>query len=121
MAVGASAVEGGAVEAGLAGQGLDVAAAADGDVAAEEPVHGGADTAFFLGSLVGADAHVSPDCLGGVRRGRRSRRPRAGHGRGRLAAGPSRSCGWVRGCRGTPWWWWPARPRWVGDKRGGWL
>ena len=43
VGVGACAVEGGAVDAGFAGEGLDVAFAAGWQVAVQEPVHGGAD------------------------------------------------------------------------------
>ena len=57
VGVGPGAVEGGPVDGGLAGEGLDVALAAGRDVAAQEPVDGGPDPVLVLLALVGADAH----------------------------------------------------------------
>jgi hypothetical protein len=47
--VGPVAVEGGAVDSGFAGEGIDVAFASGWEVAAEDPVHGGPDGALAAG------------------------------------------------------------------------
>ncbi len=57
VGVGPGAVEGGAVDGCLAGEGLNVALAAGRDVAAEEPVDGGPDPGLVVLALLGADAH----------------------------------------------------------------
>jgi hypothetical protein len=51
MGVGPVAVDGGAVDTGRESEGLDVAAAAGWDLAAQQPVHGGADAVLVLNSL----------------------------------------------------------------------
>jgi hypothetical protein len=56
VGVGPVAVEGRAVDAGFAGQGLDVAVAAGRDLAAQEPVHRRPDAVVVLGSLGRADS-----------------------------------------------------------------
>lgn len=58
VGVGAVAVEGGAVDVGFVGQGLDVAVSAGRDLAAQQPVHGGADTPFVRGAGRGGDPHA---------------------------------------------------------------
>ena len=63
--VGPGAVKRGAVDAGFAGEGLDVAVPAGRDLAAQEPVHGGPDAVLVLGSLGCGDSHAE-SLLGGV-------------------------------------------------------
>ena len=57
VGVGAGAVEGGAVDPGLECEGLDIAVAAGWDLAAQQPVHGGADAVLVLDALGGSDSH----------------------------------------------------------------
>jgi hypothetical protein len=58
--VGPVAVEGGAVDTGLAGESFDVAAPAGWDLAAQQPIHGGADAVLVLDALGGSDSHAWP-------------------------------------------------------------
>jgi hypothetical protein len=59
VGVGSSAVEGGAIDTGFGGKGLDIAAAAGWDLAAQKSVDGGADPILVLETLGGSDSHVS--------------------------------------------------------------
>jgi hypothetical protein len=58
IGVGPGAVEGGAVDASLGGEGCDVAAAAGRDLAAQEPVDRSADPVLVGGALGRGDPHV---------------------------------------------------------------
>ncbi|MEV0084744.1 hypothetical protein [Saccharopolyspora sp. NPDC050642] len=58
VGVGASAVEGGAIDTGFYGKGLGIAAPAGWDLAAQESVDGGADPILVLETLGGSDSHV---------------------------------------------------------------
>ena len=53
----AAAVEGGAVDAGLAGEGLDVALPAGRDVAAQEAAHGRPDPRLVVQELLAGEPH----------------------------------------------------------------
>jgi hypothetical protein len=66
VGVGSVAVEGGAVDACFAGQGLDVAVAAGRDLTAQEPVHRCPDAVVVLGALGRADSHGVSWSDGGV-------------------------------------------------------
>jgi hypothetical protein len=58
VSVRASAVERGAVDAGLVGESLDVALSAGRHLSSEEPVHGGPDAVLVLGPLGCGDSHA---------------------------------------------------------------
>src|SRR6266702_2080760 len=57
VGVGAAAVEGGAVDAGRDGEGLDVAFPAGRDAAVQEPGHGCPDLRLVAGELLPAESH----------------------------------------------------------------
>ena len=93
--VGVGAVEGGAGDPGGGREGLDVASAARGQVAAQELVGGGADAGLGLLALLVCERHVSPSWW----RRNRSAGARAGCGHVLAAGGSSRRGGRGRGRR----------------------
>src|SRR5260370_834446 len=65
--VGTSAVEGGAVDAGCACEGLDVAFPAGRDVAVQEPGHGRPDLRLVVGELLPAEPHSGSPAASSMR------------------------------------------------------
>ena len=65
VGVGTAPVEGGAINGGRGGQGLDVAFPTGWDVTAQEPVDGVPDPGFVVLALLSAESHVySPVVIG---------------------------------------------------------